>query len=105
MSDLMLHGVLNMPLPDDPSDLDLITWVQFRDRARQASTMIEALTEENATLRTEKHADAEAIGALREEVDRLKSPPEEYCIKCGSPKSNHPYRHPFVGQLKGDTPS
>ena len=22
--------------------------------------------------------------------------PEQYCAKCGAPKSNHPYRHPFV---------
>ena len=43
MSDLMLHGVLNMPMPDDPSELDLVTWVQFRDRARQASARIEQL--------------------------------------------------------------
>lgn len=27
---------------------------------------------------------------------RLKSPPEQYCAKCGAPKSNHPYRHPFT---------
>lgn len=20
---------------------------------------------------------------------------EEYCVKCGAPRSNHPYRHPF----------
>lgn len=33
---------------------------------------------------------------LREEVAALKSPPEEYCAKCGSPKSNHPYRHLFT---------
>ena len=35
---------------------------------------------------------------LREEVAALKSPPEEYCAKCGSPKSNHPYRHPFTSR-------
>ena len=43
MSDLMLHGVLNMPLPDDPSKIDLVTWVQFKDRATQASSRIEEL--------------------------------------------------------------
>lgn len=21
---------------------------------------------------------------------------EQYCAKCGAPRSNHPYRHPFV---------
>ena len=43
MSDLMLHGVLNMPLPDDPTECDLLTWLQFKDRARQASSRIEEL--------------------------------------------------------------
>ena len=43
MSDLILHGALNMPLPDDPAELDALTWVQFRDRARQASKEIERL--------------------------------------------------------------
>lgn len=42
MSDLMLHGVLNMPLADDPAELDLLTWVQFRDRAREASARIQS---------------------------------------------------------------
>ena len=43
MSEVMLHGVLNMPMPDNPADIDLVTWVQFRDRARQASAEIIAL--------------------------------------------------------------
>ena len=32
-----------------------------------------------------------------------KVPPEteERCAKCGHPRSNHPYRHPFVSM--GDT--
>jgi len=42
MSDLMLLGVLRMPLPDDPKDLDALTWLQFRDRAREAADRIEA---------------------------------------------------------------
>ena len=25
------------------------------------------------------------------------------CAKCGHPRSNHPYRHPFVGSSKDDT--
>ena len=24
--------------------------------------------------------------------------PEQYCAKCGAPRSNHPYRHPFVSE-------
>jgi hypothetical protein len=50
MSDLMLHGVLNMPLPDNPKDLGQIEWMQFRDRARQASKHITALTAERDAL-------------------------------------------------------
>lgn len=43
------------------------------------------------------------IDRLRAEVERLKNSPEECCAKCGHPKSNHPYRHPFVAReaLKG----
>ena len=43
MSDVMLHGVLNMPLPDDPAECDFMTWMQFKQRARQASARIEEL--------------------------------------------------------------
>jgi len=25
------------------------------------------------------------------------------CAKCGKPRSNHPYRHPFVGPSMADT--
>ena len=46
MSDTMLHGVLNMPLPDDPRELDAMTWLQFRDRASDASAQIASLTAE-----------------------------------------------------------
>ena len=38
--ELMLHGVLNMPLPDDPAECDIVTWVQFKHRAREASARI-----------------------------------------------------------------
>lgn len=40
MSDLMLHGVLNMPYPDNPSELQLYEWLQFRDAARLASKLL-----------------------------------------------------------------
>lgn len=51
MSDYMLHGVLNMPLPDDPKEIDLVTWVQFRDRAREAAYRIRELEAERDRLR------------------------------------------------------
>ena len=61
MSDVMLHGVLNMPLPDDPSECDLVTWMQFKDRAREASAQIEALTAERDALAGELRRLREAI--------------------------------------------
>ena len=42
-----------------------------------------------------------ALDAKDREIERLRNPPEEYCARCGHPKSNHPYRHPFVGTAKG----
>ncbi len=46
----MLLGILRMPLPDDPSGMDWITWYQFRSRARQAADEIEELRAENNRL-------------------------------------------------------
>jgi hypothetical protein len=43
MSDLMLHGKLNMPLPDEPQDCDVVTWVQFKAAAKEAADRIEEL--------------------------------------------------------------
>jgi hypothetical protein len=61
MSDVMLHGVLNMPLPDNPADMDLVTWIQFRDRARQASTEIIALRAQLAEAQAQAHTARECI--------------------------------------------
>ena len=55
MSDVMLLGVLRMPMPDNP---DPLTLRQFVDRARQAADRIEA--------------DADEIERLRAEVDALR---------------------------------
>lgn len=41
------------------------------ERGVYSGPMIDALLEENATLRTEKHADAEAIGAMRDALDLI----------------------------------
>jgi hypothetical protein len=51
MSDIMLIGVLNMPMPDDPKELDILTWVQFLDRARQAAARIASDADEIERLR------------------------------------------------------
>lgn len=36
MSDIMLLGVLRMPLPDDSAELGPIEWMQIKGRMRQA---------------------------------------------------------------------
>ena len=45
MSDLMLIGVLGMPMPDNPADLDVVTYMQFVSRARQAAAELQARTD------------------------------------------------------------
>jgi Tfp pilus assembly protein PilN len=66
MSDLMLHGKLNMPLPDEPQDCDVITWVQFKAAAKEASNRIEEL-EERLKAATDDAKEAEAYA---EELER-----------------------------------
>ncbi len=51
MSDVMLLGVLRMPMPDYASGPDALAWLQLRDRARQAADRIEADGAEIARLR------------------------------------------------------
>lgn len=65
MSDVMLLGVLRMPMPDAP---DPMTLRQFVSRARQAACRIEADTDELEELRAKCDAlqkDAERYRKLR----------------------------------------
>ena len=41
---------------------------------------------------------ADEIERLRAELAALKHDPT--CAKCGHPRSNHPYRHPFVAMTQ-----
>jgi len=41
MSDLMLCGVLRMPMPHDPGNLGLIEWMQIKQRMAQAADELE----------------------------------------------------------------
>lgn len=61
MSDVMLLGVLRMPIPDSP---DPLTLHQFVSRARQAADRIES--------------DADEIERLRAEVESLRKDAERY---------------------------
>ena len=65
MSDAMLHGVLNMPLPDDPAECDIVTWVQFKQRAREAADRIKEL---ELAVRYEADLAQQALDA-REELE------------------------------------
>ena len=40
---IMLQGVLRMPLPDNPADLDPMMWIQIVDRMREAANEIDRL--------------------------------------------------------------
>ena len=90
---------------------------------RQAADRIETLMAEraalgrklNTALYGEPHFGVQALeariealeaerDALRAEIDALRNPPEEYCARCGAPKSNHPYRHPFVSMTLNREP-
>lgn len=55
---------------DQPVTQDMQS-TMLADEMQLAADAITALLEENATLRTEKHADAEAIGALRESLSAM----------------------------------
>lgn len=70
---LMLQGILNMPLPDDPAKLDVMTWLQIKDRMRQAASELGRLQ-----------------GLLE---DRGIDPQSEYICTCGvrrEPKRGEP---------------
>lgn len=53
MGDTMLIGALLMPMPTDPADLDIVTYVQFLDRAREAAVRIQQDAVELETLRAQ----------------------------------------------------
>lgn len=40
---LVTLGVLRMPLPDDAAEMDVVTWMQVKDRMRDAADEIERL--------------------------------------------------------------
>ena len=40
---LALEGTLNMPYPDDPAEMDVVTWMQARNAMRDAWAEIERL--------------------------------------------------------------
>lgn len=75
MSDVMLLGVLRMPMPDNPADMGGLEWAQVKDRMRQAADeiekeraavdghirLIEVLEDEVARLRAELAAEREEL--------------------------------------------
>lgn len=75
MSDLMLLGVLRMPLGDDPDPLAV--W-QLAQRAREAADTIEALTAENARLQETLSGALGMATNLTMERDRLREELERW---------------------------
>ena len=70
MSDVMLLGVLRMPMPDDP---DPMTLRQFVSRARQAACRIEADTDELEELRANCAALLAELDEARRDAELLRS--------------------------------
>lgn len=68
-------------------------------RARQCpNCALQMLVRRIATLEAEPaptYEDGRQAG-LREALDAVRGQTDQRCAKCGHPKSNHPYRHPFV---------
>lgn len=58
MSDLMLLGILRMPVSDNPKELSATEWVQIKSAMREAATRIET--------------DADALKAQAKEIAELK---------------------------------
>ena len=78
MSDVMLLGVLRMPMPDAP---DQMTLRQFVSRARQAACRIEADTDELEELRAKCEAmrkDAERYRKMRSADIAMRNRLEHY---------------------------
>ena len=40
--------------------------------------------------------------ALEEAALMIEKARETTCVRCGAPRSNHPYRHPFIGDYPPD---
>lgn len=87
MSDVMLHGVLNMPLPDDPTECDLVTWVQFKDRARQASSRIKEL---EAQIKEDALQYLSDIGQMCDRIEELeaKLAKAKHTLRCVDRRMN-----------------
>jgi hypothetical protein len=51
---LILHGVLNAPYPDDPSEMGVVAWVQARGAMRDASAEIARLNGEIQRLKEDR---------------------------------------------------
>lgn len=100
MSDVMLLGVLRMPLPNDPAKISPLEWVQFRARAREAASRIEADAAEIERLRSElrkRHEhqhEAEALAGhyliQRDEARQALAEERERCAQVALAQTTHP---------------
>jgi hypothetical protein len=74
MSDLMLLGILRMPLDDTPEGLGVIAWTQIKSVMREAANRIEAdaarIAELEAVFETKWDAEQRAIKAWQEKTGK-----------------------------------
>ena len=79
---------ITLEIPGDPAHRDALT-VPATPRGRAWKAEQEA----------ERRGYLRGIEDAARMVDAAKDAP---CAKCGAPRSNHPYRHPFVGAVACD---
>ena len=83
MSDIMLLGVLRMPLPDEPAELNPIEWLQIKDRMRQAADELEQLRRELDEARTDAEWYRERCQMRVDERDEARRECEEQARLLG----------------------
>jgi len=68
----------------------------YRAAAQQALDAGRTAIAERNALQRECDRLAAQVEDLKAETRDFKSPPPVFCARCGAPRDNHPYRHPFV---------
>jgi chromosome segregation ATPase len=102
MSDVMLLGVLRMPMPDNPADMGGLEWAQVKDRMRQAADeiekeraavdghirLIEVLEDEVARLRAELAAERERSDEAGRDAEKWRQSMYEYQARKTEAQAN-----------------
>jgi hypothetical protein len=92
---------------DEGEFVDFATLEDWEARDKAKDRQIAALAaERDAALARAERAEAAAKAAriegarlaLKAAAKAVSDIKDERCVSCGHPRSNHPYRHPFVGR-------